>query len=484
MSAHHEKSQLSHVSGRSRWRRAQSTVFGSLTLSTIIVGLAVLVALLYYVSSNGRWLIPMRAASDAGLILAMQPIQWERSLHPYVLLTEARANSSVVQAGMQRYDVLIHANHQSLQRPLDMWQLIDRLPSDKYQVRLGWISSPEQLWELRAEPGAAEDQVQIVIDYIVADSPIARAGLQVNDRLIKIDGFPITGSRQAWEALVIAAQRKSVPSPLIVEVLREGKIVQLLLDIEKTGEITIDRNFWKAIWGFVTSFDSRYPELAGVLSAIAGSIWIVVLTGLIALPLGIGAAIYLEEYARKSWHTSLIQILISNLAGVPSVIYGIIGLEILARAFKMDRVLLAGALTMSLFILPLVIIASREALRTIPDSIKQAAYGVGATRWQMVRHHVLPYAWAGIFTGIIIALSRAMGEAALLIFLGAFQYLSFVPGPFDYFTVIPIQIFTWVTLPQDGYANIAAAAILVLLFILLMMNAFAIFLRIKFQRRW
>jgi phosphate transport system permease protein len=478
------RSKIFNPSARASWRRAQSNIFGSVAFSTILVGMAVLMALLYFVSSSGRWLIPMRAASEAGFILAMQPIQWERTLYPHVLLTEVKPDSPVSKSGMQRYDVLIHSNNQSIQRPFDLWQGIANLSSNQNSLKIGWVPSAENLWELRTEPGATEDQLSIIINYIVPESPIAQAGLRINDQLLRISGLPLTGSRQAWEALVVAAQKNDQPQPLQVEVMREGKILHISLAIEKTAEITIDRNFWKAIWGFFTSFDSRYPEMAGLLSAIAGSIWLVALTGLISLPLGIGAAIYLEEYARKNWLTSLIQILISNLAGVPSVIYGIIGLEILARAFKMDRVLLVGALTMSLFILPLVIIAARESLRTIPDSIKQAAYGVGATRWQMVRHQVLPYAWAGIFTGVIIALSRALGEAALLIFLGAFQYLSFVPGPFDYFTVIPIQIFTWVTLPQDGYANIAAAAILTLLFILLLMNALAIFLRIKFQRRW
>nr|WP_290670576.1 phosphate ABC transporter permease PstA [Ardenticatena sp.] len=240
-------------------------------------------------------------------------------------------------------------------------------------------------------------------------------------------------------------------------------------------------------WQFLTSYPSRRASRAGFLPAIVGSIYMVGLMVLFAFPVGVGAAIYLEEYAPKNWLTDLIQINIANLAGVPSIIYGLLGLEFFARvlgAWTGGRSLLTGALTMALLVMPIVIISAREAIRAVPNSIRLAAIGLGATRWQVVRDHVLPYAMPGILTGTILAVSRAIGETAPLITIGALTYVAFLPdGLRSQFTVMPIQIFNWISRPQSAFHENAAAGIIVLLAILLSMNALAVFLRYRFEQR-
>lgn len=240
---------------------------------------------------------------------------------------------------------------------------------------------------------------------------------------------------------------------------------------------------------FLTSFPSRKPEQAGFRSALWGSIWLISFTALWAFPLGVGAAVYLEEYAPKSRLTSLIQINISNLAGVPSIVYGLLGLQLFVRGTigigpdfgGFGRSVLAGSLTLALLILPVVIVAAQEAIKAVPSSIRQASYGLGATRWQTVRHHVLPQALPGIMTGTILAISRAIGETAPLIALGAFTFVAFTPAdPLDQFTAMPIQIFNWTARPQADFQDLAASGILVLLVVLLTMNAIAVYLRHRF----
>lgn len=237
-------------------------------------------------------------------------------------------------------------------------------------------------------------------------------------------------------------------------------------------------------WDFLTSFPSRFPERAGIRSALFGSIWLILLTAAFAVPIGVGAAIYLEEYAPKNRLTKIIEINISNLAGVPSIVYGILGLTLFVRTLLLGRSLLAGALTMALLILPIIIISSQEALRAVPRSIREASYALGATRWQTIRHQVLPAARPWILTGNILALSRALGETAPLIMVGALSFVAFVPHtPLDPFTALPIQIFSWVGRPQEEFASLAAAGIIVLMAFLLTMNATAIILRNRYQRR-
>jgi phosphate transport system permease protein len=237
-------------------------------------------------------------------------------------------------------------------------------------------------------------------------------------------------------------------------------------------------------WQFLASFPSRFPEKAGILSALAGSIDLVLLTALFSFPIGVAAALYLEEYASKGWLTDLIQTNIVNLAGVPSIVYGLLGLGVFVRALALGRSLIAGALTMSLLILPTIIIAAREALRAVPPSLRHAALAVGSTRWQTIWHHVLPQAFPGILTGTILALSRAIGETAPLITIGALTYVAFLPASvMDQFTVLPIQIFNWTSRPQDDFRHIAGAGIIVLLIVLLTANTAAVMLRNRFQKR-
>ena len=238
-------------------------------------------------------------------------------------------------------------------------------------------------------------------------------------------------------------------------------------------------------WGFLDRFPSRMnPENAGVKSALFGTIWLIGLTAGVSVPVGMAAAIYLHEYAGKSKLTGFIELNIANLAGVPSIVYGILGLAVFIRLCNFGRSVIAGALTLSLLILPVVIIASREALAAVPDSIRQAAFGLGATRWQTVRAHVLPAALPGMMTGVILALSRAIGEAAPLIVIGALTFIAFVPeGPMDMFTAMPIQIYNWCDEPGAIFQELAGAGILVLLAMLLPMNAVAVGIRAWHQRR-
>ncbi len=251
----------------------------------------------------------------------------------------------------------------------------------------------------------------------------------------------------------------------------------LLFDVMKDGA------GWLSL-DLLTRYPSRIPERAGIRSAILGTLWMMGLTAAVSFPIGVGAAIYLEEYAPKSWLTRILQTNIANLAGVPSIVYGILGLAIFVRYFALGRSVIAGALTLALLILPVIIIASQEAIRAVPGSLREASYGVGATKWQTIRHHVFPVALPGILTGTILSLSRAIGETAPLIMIGALTFIAFPPkSPMDPFTVLPIQIFNWTAKPQKEFHELAAAAIIVLLVLLLVMNAAAIFLRNRYQKR-
>ena len=239
-------------------------------------------------------------------------------------------------------------------------------------------------------------------------------------------------------------------------------------------------------WDFLTSFPSRKPAQAGIVSALAGSVCLISLTALIAVPVGVGAAIYLEEYTNQSSRISrVIEVNVANLAGVPSIIYGLLGLGLFVRAMRLDKSLLAGALTLALLVLPIVIISAREAIRAVPPTIREAAYALGASRWQTTSHHVLPMAFPGILTGIILAISRAIGETAPLITIGALTYVRFLPdSPLSQFTALPIQIFNWVSRPQKDFHINAAAGIVVLLAVTLLLNALAIFLRNRYQKEY
>jgi phosphate transport system permease protein len=236
-------------------------------------------------------------------------------------------------------------------------------------------------------------------------------------------------------------------------------------------------------WTFLTTFPSRRAESAGIYHAIAGSLFVIALTAAMALPVGVAAAIYLEEYGGRSRMARFIELNIANLAAVPSIIYGLLGLGLFVRAMGMGRSVLAGASTLALLALPVVILSTREALRTVPSTIREGSYALGATKWQTIWHQVVPAAMPGILTGLILALSRSIGETAPLITIGALTYVPFAPnGIWSPFTVLPIQIFNWVSRPQAAFAENAAAGIVVLLGLLLIMNAGAIVLRDRFQR--
>ncbi|QQE74864.1 phosphate ABC transporter permease PstA [Brevibacillus composti] len=238
-------------------------------------------------------------------------------------------------------------------------------------------------------------------------------------------------------------------------------------------------------WQFVTSFASRFPERAGILSALFGSLWIIGITAPIAFILGIGTALYLEEYAKKGWLTNLIQVNINNLAGVPSIVFGILGLGLFVEGFMFGRTILSGALTMALLVLPIIVVASQEAIRSVPQHLRNASYALGASKWQTIRGVVIPAAFPSILTGFILALSRAIGETAPLIVVGAVTFIAFIPSsPLDQFTVLPIQIYSWTSKPQDEFRAIAAAGIIVLLIVLFTLNATAVYLRNKFQKRY
>jgi phosphate transport system permease protein len=247
----------------------------------------------------------------------------------------------------------------------------------------------------------------------------------------------------------------------------------------------LDRGIPWLSWDLITNMPSRHPERAGLNSALFGTLWVISLTALIAFPIGVGTAIFLEEYAPRNRWTTALKVNISNLAGVPSVVYGLLGLGVFVNLLNVGRVVLAGALTMALLSLPVIIIASQEALRAVPLSLRQAAYGVGATKWQVTRHHVLPAAFPAILTGTILSISRAVGETAPVLVVGASAYIATRPsGFFDGYTVLPMQIYSWTQRSQDEFKNgLAPAAIIVLLVVLLVLNSTAIILRQKYTRR-
>jgi len=267
-------------------------------------------------------------------------------------------------------------------------------------------------------------------------------------------------------------------------------LIALLVDLSSTGLMRLNADFF-------TNFPSRFPWRAGILSAWVGSLAVMFTTALCAIPLGVAAGIYLEEYARKSWFTLLIELNIINLAGIPSITFGLMALGLFVYRLNLGQSILTAGLTLGLLVLPIVIVTTREALRTVPRSVREAAYALGSTRWQTIWHHVLPYSSGGIMTGVIISLSRAIGETAPIITIGALTFIAFLPHapltgepPFvsfqwlsDPFTVLPIQMFNWLSRPQPEFHVNAAATGLILLLLTLVMNAGAIWIRYRFRKK-
>lgn len=236
--------------------------------------------------------------------------------------------------------------------------------------------------------------------------------------------------------------------------------------------------------GFFTGFASRFPKKVGILPGLIGSAYIIGLTALIAIPIGVGTAIYLEEYAKDNRLTRLIKVNISNLSGTPSIVYGLLGLSVFVRALGFGRSILSGALTMSLVVLPIIIVSSQEALKAVPQFLRHGSLALGATRWQTIRKVVIPTALPSILTGVILSVSRALGESAPLIMVGAATFVSFLPkSPMSGFTALPMQIYDWTGRPQEDFQSVAAAGIIVLLILLLIFNLSAIVLRNKYQKK-
>ncbi len=277
----------------------------------------------------------------------------------------------------------------------------------------------------------------------------------------------------------IAKERLFLAFMLLALLIGVAALVTLLVDVLRSGAPRLS-------WQFLNSLPSRFAQRAGVKPALYGSLWVISVCTLFSVPVGMGAAIYLEEFAKRGRVARFVEVNIANLAGVPSVIYGLLGLAVFVRFFVLGRSVLAGGLTLGLLVLPVIVIAGREALRSVPPSIREAALALGATQWQAVSRQVVPAALPGFMTGVILAISRALGEAAPLITMGALTFLTFVPNdPLDRFTALPIQIFNWAGRPQEGFrVQAAGAGIIVLLAILLALNSIAIFVRNRYQKKW
>lgn len=471
---------------RLRFRHRKSDAFAVLAAIAMGLGVLVVVILVFTTLREGGALSSMHATADAGLALSQRAGASGQERSSYVVAAQVEADSAAAKVGLQQGDALLSFAGQPFTSVKQAWAIISQLPDDVERAQVAWVPNLEQLFgEIEAvaiadRPGSFRTRLA----YVAADSPAAKAGLRDGDFLVAANDEPLQGSQQAWQALVVLARASEQPIRLQIE--REGQTNIVPFAVRRAAELPLTRNLIAALWHFVTSLDEpRYPEHAGLASAILGSLYVVFITILFSFPLGVAAAVYLEEYARRSRLVTGLQVLIANLAGIPSVVYGILGLEIVARAMNLGQSILAGGITLGLLILPVMILGCREALRTVPPWVRHAAAAVGATPSQVVWYQVLPYALPGMLTAMILAISRAIGEAAPLIMLGAFLYVTSIPnGLMDQFTVVPIQIFTWATRPQAGYETIAAVAIVVLMVILLLLNGTAIVLRNRFQLRW
>ncbi|MEZ4676162.1 MAG: phosphate ABC transporter permease PstA [Caldilineaceae bacterium] len=374
-------------------------------------------------------------------------------------------------------------------------------------VNADWPNEPIQRYIPGIDSGTLDFFTEEIFDRGLSDLPKEQLVQILQDHvsagLIRRFESEIPFAERT-QANVLALVEERVVEPRIVgtwslsdSIQKRGEIEAFVAEVPN-GEMTF--RSWLTM-DFITSAQSPQPEQAGIRTAILGSLWVILITLLFSLPLGVGAAIYLEEYAGKSWFNSMIETNINNLAGVPSIIYGMLGLAIFVRilepltsgalfgtvedaATANGRTVLSAGLTLGLLILPIIIINAREAIRAVPQSLRQASYGLGATKWQTIWNHVLPSALPGILTGNILAMSRAIGETAPVVVIGASTFIVVDPdGPFSKFTTLPIQIYQWTSRPQDEFRNIAAAAILVLLILLLTLNASAILMRNRFSTR-
>lgn len=463
-------------------RRILGQGFALLAGTALGLSLLVLILIITITALQAGPITAMRAVSNAGIALSLRTLDLpEASLsYSYVLIAQIEESSPAAELGMARGDALLVVG-EKVDRPKGVWDAVRAAPGGR-EVALPVVWVPRSEVSLGILRSVAEGGSGVVL---AAPSPAAReAGFQPGDILLAIGGVPIMGARQAWEVLVVMARTQGAPVALTVKRGRNPSVI--LYDPTHRGEVRFVRNPLRAWWEFFTRLNEpRHPEKAGLLASLLGSVYVVLVMVIVGFPLGIAGAVYLEEYAPKTVWTRIIEVLVANLAGIPSAVVGIVGLAVFARAIGLGTSILAGGLTLSVLILPLVIVATREALRAVPRSLREASLAVGATRWETVRHHILPNALPAVLTGTIVAISRALGEAAPLLFLGAFLFVTYLPqGLKDSFTVVPLQIFAWSTRPQDGFATVAAAASLIILSLVLLLNAVAIVLRNHFQRRW
>lgn len=465
--------------------------FAVLAGSSLLLGLLVLVVLLVTTLLRTGPLTAMHATASAGISLSLRSMEavglTGRQSVPYVTVAQVERGSPAAELGLARGDALVSVAGTEVGRPNEVWDAVGRAPGGRStSIPIAWVPRMEQvLGRISAAPVPEKlGQFRIVVASVSPGSPSEAAGLRQGDVLLSAGEITVSGTRQAWEAIVVAAREGGGLVPLTVE--RDGEVLSLLLAAAVQDELPAVRDPARTWWSFLTRLDEpRYPEQAGLVSALVGSLYVVLIMALVAFPISVGAAIYLEEYARQGVLSELIQILVANLAGMPSAVVGIIGLVVLARTLGMGQTVLAGGMTLGLLVLPMAIVAAREALRAVPPSLREAAASVGATPWQVIRCHVLPSAFPGILTGMILSLSRAVGDAASLLLLGAFLFLTFIPrGLGDSFTVVPLQTFDWATKPQDGFDVIAAAGVLVLVTLSFLLNGVAIWLRGRFQQRW
>ncbi|MFB6285459.1 MAG: phosphate ABC transporter permease PstA [Candidatus Bipolaricaulia bacterium] len=478
-----------------RWRRAKGGIFVVVASIALVLALAVLVVLITTTTLEASKLTGMDAMAEAGIAMSVRAFNYEtdqeRQSIPYLTVSEITTDSSAEQSGINQYDAITSLNGEPLSTMHQAWRIMATAKADedgKLRLPISWVPAVDRLiGELGSASVPGElGQYRASVKSLNPDSPAARAGLQEGDVLVDANDLPIQGRRKAWGAIVAAAKENPADQPIQLTIRRNGNTMDIGLDAELSGTLVAERNTWEAIWDFATSLDSpNRPERAGLKSALLGTIYIMLVMMVFAFPIGAMGAIYLEEYASKNVFTDTVQILIANLAGIPSVAYGIIGLQIFARELGMGNSVLAGGLTLGLVILPIMIIAARETLRAVPPWVREAAYGVGATRWQVIQSQVLPVSLPGMFTGMILSLAQAIGEAAPLILLGASLYVNYVPdGLLSGFTAVPLQIFSWVFRAKAGFNTVASVAILLLLVVMIILNALAIWLRNRYQKSW
>jgi len=475
------------------WRKAKGRFFLALGVLSLVIALGLIAILVVSTWLEAVNLVNMNAAAHAGLSFSNAGYQERQPngnsiSHAYVISGPPIEGSQMAELGVVEGTAITQLGDEVMRDPAQVWDWIAASGQSEFRAPVNWVpKSRELIGNLGLE--RIPDVVGIYwarVESLAPGSPAERAGLRVGDIITAADGHPIIGPSNAWDAIVYAAQRTDGTDPVTLSVERDGETIPIEMQAEYSAQITISRDPVRAVWYMLTHITSAsFPERGGILSGLVGTVLVIGVMIVVAFPLGAMTAIYLEEYATRNVFTESLQVLIANLAGIPSIAYGLMALAVFAHYFRLGSSVLTGGLALGLVILPIMIVSAREALRAVPPSIREAAYGVGATRWQVIRHQVLPNAMPGMFTGMILSLAQAIGETAPLLMLGAAIFISFVPdGLFSRFTVIPLQIYSWALHPKDGFDALTAAAVLLLLLIMVLLNLVAIWLRNRFQRSW